>query len=234
VPTKFQIYKYTYKNLIYYTEYIKGVLEIPFEKLKFIDEAHIVSRELTNKKVYGLVGKRVYTKERTLRDASASITLMTTLSRSSLESPLFSEYRVGSNTQWNFTDFVYNQCCEGNINSGDTIICDNASVHLGSESYKMLWEILDTFGVSMKNTPKYCPELNPVELVFAKLKNHMRWNRGSDNLEQEVAKSLAQISKGNVENFYKHCVLPKVILPDLIFSDSHDDHLFDFDQLYYL
>jgi hypothetical protein len=36
VPTKFQIYKYTYKNLIYYTEYIKGVLEIPFLKLKYI------------------------------------------------------------------------------------------------------------------------------------------------------------------------------------------------------
>lgn len=49
VPTKFQLNKYTFSNLMYYCTYLQLVIEIPLDKLKFCDEAHIVSKDLGKK-----------------------------------------------------------------------------------------------------------------------------------------------------------------------------------------
>jgi hypothetical protein len=80
--------------------------------LKFVDESHIVPRKLGNRKVLGLVNKRVYTKDSTLQQASASIFLITIL-EGYRGRPFFFDYREESNTQWDFLDLVLKACKEG-------------------------------------------------------------------------------------------------------------------------
>lgn len=45
-------------------------------KLKFLDEAHIMAKDLLNRKVLGLRNHRVYMKANTLHSARASITIL--------------------------------------------------------------------------------------------------------------------------------------------------------------
>ncbi len=58
-------------------------------KLKYLDEAHFVSRFLNNGKVWGLKPRRVYTRDNALRDPSASITIITSLDEVCLFVSLF-------------------------------------------------------------------------------------------------------------------------------------------------
>jgi hypothetical protein len=213
VPVRFQTYKYTYQNLLYYAEYLTAIQDIPWTKLKFADEAHIVSVDLGHKSVLGLVGTRTYTKEKTIHNASASLTILTTLD-SINDSPLVVDYRIASNTQWDFADFLLYCCEEGQLVDGDYIIVDNATIHSGLASYEVMSDILGIFNVRLIKLPAYSPELNPCELVFAKLKAHIRGHREDPSLMGEVIRSLAQVSADNSNNFYSHCILPSVILPE--------------------
>ncbi len=213
VPSRFQTYKYTFSNLFYYCEFLKAVQDIPMQKLKFIDEGHIVSKDLGRKKVLGIVNTRSYTKERTIHEASASLTVLCTLTE---EVPVIYDYRLESNTQWDFADFVYYCCKEGYLIEGDVLIVDNASVHSGEDSFLFIQLLMDTFKFRLIKLPCYSPELNPAEFVFGKLKQYLRKNRGQDTLLNEVIKGLAQINHCNLYHWYLHCTRPKIILPDLV------------------
>jgi hypothetical protein len=54
-------------------------------KLKYLDEAHFVSRHLTNGKVWGLKPNRVYTKDNSLGEKNASITVILSLDKVRIE-----------------------------------------------------------------------------------------------------------------------------------------------------
>ena len=159
VPTRFQTNKYTYSNLLYYCAYIQTIQTIPFEKLKFVDEAHVVSKDFGNSRVLGLVGKRTYTREKTINEPSASLTLLTSLID---EVPFFIDYRIQSNTQWNFADFLLLACKAGYLQDGDFLVMDNAAVHCGMDSYSVIKSILDTFGVKIIKLPTYTTKNNLV------------------------------------------------------------------------
>ena len=218
VPNRFQTNKYSYSNLLYYCAYVQTLQTIPLEKLKFVDEAHVVSRELGTSRVLGIVGKRTYVRERTLNVPSASLTLLTSLVD---EIPFLIDYRIQSNTQWNFADFLLQACRTGYLKEGDYLVMDNAAVHCGMESYEVVKSILDTFGVTVIKLPTYSPELNPVELVFSQTKRHIRIERcrsNPQNLCMEVIESLSNITRQNIYNYYVKCVCPKVILPEFFCS----------------
>jgi transposase len=215
VPTKFQTNKYSISNLNYYCDYIQTIQMVPLEKLKFADESHIVSRDLVSKKVLQIIGKRAYTQERTLNAPSASLTILTSLTN---ELPLFFDYRLESNTQWDFVEFVFQACSFGFLVEGDFLVIDNATIHDSYDSVGTLKIILDTFKIKIIKLPTYSPELNPCELVFAQMKKFIRKNRfnKSTNILQEVTESLSTISKQNIYNYYVKCVCPKIILPEFV------------------
>lgn len=212
VPTRFQIQKYNTRNLLRYFNYLDGVQLIPMEKLKFADESHIVSKNLTKRKVLGVKSHRVYLKEHTLHHAHASITVMTSLTGA----PIVYSYREETNTQWNFTDFVFYCCIEGHLLPGDYLIVDNAAVHCGHESSGTLEEILETWGVRLIFLPAYSPELNPCELVFSLMKTYLRNHRGRLHIRDETLAALEVVTKEHLRAWYHHCIYPKVILPELV------------------
>jgi transposase len=54
------------------------------------------------------------------------------------------------------------------------LILDNARVHGGADTFDFLLEILGNAGVELMYLPAYSPELNPIELVFASIKQYLR------------------------------------------------------------
>lgn len=213
VPTRFQIHKYNTHNLLRYFTYLDGVQQIPFEKLKFADESHIISKNLTKRKVLGLKAHRIYLKENTLHHAHASVTVMTSLTGS----PIVYSYRELNNTQWNFVEFVLYCCQEGHLQSGDYLIVDNAAVHSGHESSGLLEDILETWGIRLTFLPAYSPELNPCELVFSLVKTYLRNHRGNLHIRDETIAALGVVEPRHLHAWYRHCIFPKTVLPDVSF-----------------
>lgn len=53
---------------------------------------------------------------------------------------------------------------------GDFVILDNASIHKSDEIY----DIAEEFGINIVYLPAYSPDLNPIEKVWANFKNILR------------------------------------------------------------
>jgi len=213
VPIRFQTYKYSESNLAYYADYLAYIQDISYEKIKFVDEAHFTARTLaTGKKVLGLVGKRSYTHEKTLHCKSASLTLLTTLTG---VHPVVLDYREESNTQWDFVEFVLACCAAGDLKPGDYLVADNSSVHVALDSYPLLQEIFDYFGVTLVKLPAYSPELNPCELCFSKIRLFLRHHNVSGTMMERVVEAAIGISHENIFKWYKHCINPNIILPEI-------------------
>ena len=89
---------------------------------------------------------------------------------------------------------------------GDLLIVDNAAIHIAEEIFSELIAMLANHGVEMKTLPTYSPELNPCELVFGTIKNHMRHWRGHDRFFLEIIKSASCVSYTHVLSYYTKCV----------------------------
>lgn len=217
VPTRFQIAKYSVVNLERYVDYLEWVQSVEdWTQLKYCDESHIVPQKLTSRKVLGLVNRRVYVPDSTLNQARASITLMTSLTEDD-GIPFIFNYRIESNDQWDFLEFLLTACENGSLCFGDFLILDNAAVHGGMDSFELLMDIIEYFGIRLIYLPAYSPELNPCELVFSLMKQAIRGCPSSElpDILERVLQGLAVVTPSKVLAFYKHCIYPPVILPDL-------------------
>lgn len=83
--------------LEFYLMFVEWIQKISDKsKLKFLDEAHFVPRQLNNQKVWGFKGKRIYTKVNSLSQRSSSVTLIVSLNH---EKPLYYDFRIENNDQ---------------------------------------------------------------------------------------------------------------------------------------
>jgi len=214
VPSRFQIYKYNISNMIRYIDYIEEIQQIPFHRLKFFDESHFIPKKLTARKILGMKSSRVYLKEKTLNELHASMSILT----SSCGTPVIFDYRIKSNTQWDFADFVLFLCEEGYLVAGDYLVMDNASIHTAYTSSKVLKDVLEIFQVTLIFLPAYSPELNPCELVFNVIKQYIRNRDVQDNTLENVYKAVSSITVDHMVSFYRHCIFPKIVLPEIHFN----------------
>jgi transposase len=82
---------------------------------------------------------------------------------------------------------------------GDIVIADN----LGSHKAKAVRDAIKAVGARLIFLPKYSPDLNPIEQVFAKLKAIIRKlaPRTLPDLEKAIAYALTQFSPGECKNY---------------------------------
>jgi len=203
-PIRRQIEKYSISNIRRYFEYLYGVHNIPLERLKFLDEAHFVSKTLHRHEALGEMGEPVFVITSAQLDVSYSLTLMTTLS-----DPLrccIIDLRENSNTQWDFASFLLFCLEQKHLTAGDYLILDNASVHVGANSFTLIKQACDLANVKIIFLPAYSPELNPCELVFAQVKNYMRLNRSDDRMWVEMLYALTKVTQSKLQNMYNHCL----------------------------
>ena len=73
------------------------------------------------------------------------------------------------------------------LHSGDIVIMDN----LGSHKRKAVRQLIRAAGAKLIFLPKYSPDLNPIEQVFAKLKHLLR--KTAARTVEAVCAAIAQI-----------------------------------------
>ena len=75
------------------------------------------------------------------------------------------------------------------LHPGDIVICDNLSVHKNARARAAI----KARGAELRFLPAYSPDLNPIEMVFAKLKALVRSAaaRCADTLCSAIASALS-------------------------------------------
>jgi transposase len=80
-------------------------------------------------------------------------------------------------------------------------------VHGGLETFGILMDLLNAAKISLKFLPCYSPELNPCELVFMKVKRHLREYRNHQiPLWFDIAGAFSTILLEDLQKFYNKCV----------------------------
>jgi len=85
---------------------------------------------------------------------------------------------------------------------GDIVIMDN----LGSHKAKTVRQAIRKAGAKLLFLPKYSPDLNPIEQLFAKIKHHLRRAeaRTCDLVSDAIAKALDAVSSAECSNYFAH------------------------------
>jgi len=89
------------------------------------------------------------------------------------------------------------------LRPGDVVIMDNLSSH----KRQRIRELIEDADARLVFLPPYSPDLNPIELVFAKVKQLLRSMacRTRDALWKAMQSVLDQVTASDAINCYKHC-----------------------------
>ena len=85
---------------------------------------------------------------------------------------------------------------------GDLVICD----HLSSHKISGVREAIENCGAQLLYLPAYSPDLNPIELAFAKLKAFLRQRaaRTFAALRRATAQALDSFTPSHCTHFFRH------------------------------
>lgn len=85
------------------------------------------------------------------------------------------------------------------------VVMDNLSAHKSPQ----VQQIIDAAGAQLRYLPPYSPEFNPIELMWSKVKTHLRraQARTQDELYDAIADALAAITSHDTRGFFRHCVV---------------------------
>jgi transposase len=89
------------------------------------------------------------------------------------------------------------------LHAGDVVVMDNLSSHKRARTR----ELIEAAGASVLFLPPYSPDLNPIEMIFAKVKHLLRSLacRTSEALWQRMQSVLDQITASDAANCFRHC-----------------------------
>lgn len=89
------------------------------------------------------------------------------------------------------------------LKPGSIVVMDNFSVHHS----KRVRHTLEQAGCRLVYLPTYSPDLNPIELVFAKVKASLRQARAQtpEALKEAFTKALHLITPHDVQACFRHC-----------------------------
>jgi len=88
------------------------------------------------------------------------------------------------------------------LRPGDVVVLDNLAVHKQPE----VRQAIEQVGARVRFLPPYSPDLNPIELAFAKLKAFLRTMRprSFDQVCQLLAVALTLFTPAECANFIRH------------------------------
>ena len=89
------------------------------------------------------------------------------------------------------------------LRSGDVIVMDNLSSHKTARTR----QLIESAGATLVSLPPYSPDLNPIEMIFAKIKQLLRSVacRTADALWSSMQQVLNQVSASDSANCFRHC-----------------------------
>jgi transposase len=89
------------------------------------------------------------------------------------------------------------------LGPGDVVVMDNLSSHKRARTR----ELIEAAGAAVLFLPPYSPDLNPIEMIFAKIKQLLRSLacRTRDDLWTKMQSVLDQITASDAANCFRHC-----------------------------
>ncbi len=89
------------------------------------------------------------------------------------------------------------------LRAGDLVIMDNLSSH----KRLRIGQLIEAAGARLVFLPPYSPDLNPIEMIFAKIKQALRSLacRTRDALWNVMQSVLDQVTPEDANNCYRHC-----------------------------
>jgi transposase len=89
------------------------------------------------------------------------------------------------------------------LRRGDTVIADNLSSHKNEEAARLIAGA----GARLLFLPPYSPDLNPIEMAFAKFKEFLRQAqaRTVDALWDVIGQTLNRFTPQECANYIRHC-----------------------------
>jgi transposase len=89
------------------------------------------------------------------------------------------------------------------LRPADIVVMDNLSSHKRSR----IRELIESAGATLLFLPPYSPDLNPIEMIFAKAKQLLRSLacRSGDLLWSVMQSVLDQVSAADAANCFRHC-----------------------------
>jgi len=86
---------------------------------------------------------------------------------------------------------------------GDIVIMDNLSSHKCSETLSLI----EDAGAVPMFLPAYSPDLNPIEKMWSKVKEHLRAAkaRTEETLYQEIGRALKKVTESDAINWFASC-----------------------------
>jgi transposase len=89
------------------------------------------------------------------------------------------------------------------LRPGDIVVLDN----LGAHKNETTLALITAAGAQTRFLPPYSPDLNPIELMWSKVKALLRAAaaRTHDALLQAIAQALAAVTAEDAKNWFAHC-----------------------------
>ena len=89
------------------------------------------------------------------------------------------------------------------LKPGDIVIMDNLGAHKNKETI----ELIELAGAKVVFLPPYSPDLNPIEMMWSKVKAILRKleARDADELIDAIGEALAKITPKDVLGWFTHC-----------------------------
>jgi transposase len=89
------------------------------------------------------------------------------------------------------------------LRPGDIVVMDNLQSHKGAR----VRELIESTGAEVLYLPAYSPDLNPIEMIFSKIKRLLRTMacRTKDALWRAMQSVLDQVTPSDAANCFRHC-----------------------------
>jgi transposase len=166
------------------------------DHLKFIDESG-VNLGLTRGFGRAAPGQRVV--ESTPDISGPHYTVVAAVGLEGVQAPWLVE---GAMNTVGFETYV-EQILAPTLRPGDWVVLDNLSVHKNPA----IRSAIEAHGAQVVFLPPYSPDLNPIELCWAKVKAALRAAKARtwDALVDAVANALRSVSPEDVKAWFTHC-----------------------------
>lgn len=170
--------------------------DVPAEDLVFLDET---STQITMTRRRGRARRGVRLVEAVPRNHGDNLTLIMAIGIDGVKAPLVFPQALNGDlfAQW-VTEWLV-----PTLRSGQTVVSDNLSVHKDGRARAAI----EAAGCRLAFLPVYSPDLNPIELVFAPLKQHV-WGvraRTPDAVIHAIGAGLDRLTPKQLRNCYRHC-----------------------------
>lgn len=172
------------------------IADVSAEQLVFVDES---GANITLTPRYGRAPRGARCIGQVPRNWGKNTTLMAAMTLGGVQTAVVIE---GAMDRPVFDQFVAHFLVP-QLRPGQRVIWDNLSVHKSLDAE----DLIAAAGCRVVRLPSYSPDFNPIELLFSKLKAHLRRanQRTVEGLWEAIGEGLDLITAQDARGWFEHC-----------------------------